>query len=980
MEEIRNALARTSALALSSSGLDADAGAAAFAQAAKVLHQAHGALQVVDIAGASLLTEAVEDLLTRAAEAAATLAPSCLAAIAAACGALTEYLDELLAGAAPQALKLYPYYRDLQQARGIGRIHPTDLYFPDLSIQPRLAAPTAQASAAEAAQLRQRFEKALLPLLKSSDPHAERASAAGLAEVLAEFVRRPTGQYGRAYWWVLHAFASGVASGEIASAVYVKQLFGRINMQMRKLDEPPSELSERVMRDALYFIATAPHPSPRLQQIRQVYGLAPVDEAGLHTGRYGRIDQASTASALERLQSAKTAWERLAAGETQAAADFQRDMDVLATAAASRGSASLDQLLAQLAALARTAADSTSAAPGQELALDVAAALLFLESVLGGSGRQGADTDQTAAAMTARLAALASGDTPSAPLRWSGSATEDAGQRETVAALAGEMRSNLAQVEKLLDEFFSNSAKRTVLAPVDAILHQIEGALAILDQHQALLAVRNVRAEVAGFAAPEFEGEPGRPEFQHVARNLGALSFFLESLQADSEAAKTRFSFDAGSNLFSSVMTRRGQVREVEVPVIPAAPVAAPDAAVAERPADASGLPMPSSADASANLQPARQDTGPAPAPVMPAEPPAAYEDQRALANVDLPEAVEYAPAAPSPVQPSDLVLTLDDEAVDAELLEIFLGEAVEVLETVSDTLPSLRMAPVEQDYLTTLRRAFHTLKGSGRMVGLGAFGEAAWGMEKTLNLALAGNEPASDDLCNLIDRAHDELSAWVDDLQRTGKSARTPHALVHACELLANGGELPAKETTSAASPADSAAASAAPEQADMKTDMVAAASPEPEAADEAIEEIEAAPVPFDADNGADLADADADDNVTQAPEQAPAALAQVFSFPDVHLPESRVDDSIKRIGTLEISVPLHNIYLAETDDLVRLLAQDLAEWRHEAWRSVNTIAVHAAHSLAGSSATVGFMPLQEVAYALERVLQTALPQLVIP
>ena len=45
MEEIRSALARTSALALSSSGLAADAGADALRQAAKLLHQAHGALQ-----------------------------------------------------------------------------------------------------------------------------------------------------------------------------------------------------------------------------------------------------------------------------------------------------------------------------------------------------------------------------------------------------------------------------------------------------------------------------------------------------------------------------------------------------------------------------------------------------------------------------------------------------------------------------------------------------------------------------------------------------------------------------------------------------------------------------------------------------------------------------------------------------------------------------------------------------------------------
>ncbi|MET0963445.1 MAG: Hpt domain-containing protein [Noviherbaspirillum sp.] len=897
MEEIRTALARASTLALSSSGLEAEAAAAALRQAGAVLHQAHGALQVVDIAGAPLLTEAIEDLLARAAEGALGADSRHLEAIAAACQALTEYLDELLAGAAPQALKLYPYYRDLQQARGIARVHPSDLFFPDLSIQPRLAAPAAQTSAAEVAQLRQHFEKALLPLLKGTEPQAERASAGGLAEVLAEFARRAPGQHGRAYWWVLHGFAAGVASGEIASAVYVKQLFGRINMQMRKLDEPPSEVSERVFRDALFFIATAADPSPRLQQIRQVYNLAAVDEAGLQAGRYGRSDGGASAQVAERLQSAKASWERVAAGEAQAGPEFQSNMAALATAAAGLHGGALDQLVEQLKQISR---DSVIAAPAPApaLALDVAASLLFLESALRQGGRPASDIAATAAMMSGRLKAIAGGATPDRPAQWLDRMSQDRQQRETIAVLAAEMRGNLAQVEKMLDEFFSNSARRTVLAPVDGILHQIEGALLVLDQHDAALAVRNVRAEVAVFAAPEFEGEPGRPEFQHVARNLGALSFFMEDLQADSDTAKSRFTFDAASGLFLSRSMQRGQSREVDVP---------PESAL-----------------------PAAEAAVPAHSP----EPPASYEEERAQASADLPETAEYAYAAPAPVEPADLVLSADDDAVDAELLEIFLGEAVEVLETVGDTLPRLRMAPAGQDHLTTLRRAFHTLKGSGRMVGLTAFGEAAWGMEKVLNLALGSNAPASGDLCELIDRAAVELCAWVADLQRDGKSARTPDALVHACEQVGNGEPLPA-----AAAPVEP------PAQAGLELDA-------PASSGSAAGEIDAAPAPPAA--------------------AEPEPLARVISFPDMHPAESRVDDSIKRIGKLEISVPLHNIYLAETDDLVRLLAQDLAEWRHESWRSVNTIAVHAAHSLAGSSATVGFVPLQEVAYALERVLQT--------
>jgi chemosensory pili system protein ChpA (sensor histidine kinase/response regulator) len=51
--------------------------------------------------------------------------------------------------------------------------------------------------------------------------------------------------------------------------------------------------------------------------------------------------------------------------------------------------------------------------------------------------------------------------------------------------------------------------------------------------------------------------------------------------------------------------------------------------------------------------------------------------------------------------------------------------------------------------------------------------------------------------------------------------------------------------------------------------------------------------------------------------------------------------------------------------------LTQDLSEWRHEPERHVSAHAIHASHSLAGSSATVGLIPLKELAHSLESVLQ---------
>ncbi|WP_228527110.1 hybrid sensor histidine kinase/response regulator [Noviherbaspirillum soli] len=1095
MEEIRASLTRASALGLSASGEESDARATSLRQAGALLHQARGALQIVDIAGAPQLIEAMEELLTRAADAEAASEGESLAAVAAGCRALIEYLDELLAGVAPQALRLYPYFRDLQQARGISRVHPSDLYFPDLTIRPRLATPAVAASAADVAQLRQRFEKALLPLLKSTDAQAEKSSAAVLADVLADFVRRAPGRLGQAYWWVLHGFAAGVATGEISPAVHVKQLFGRINMQLRKLDDAPSETSERLLRDALFFIATAADPSPKLQQIRQVYGLSAINPDEVEIARYGLVDSAILHNARERLQAAKAAWDRVAAGDMQAGASFAQEIAVLAELVAGLRLLSLDDLTQQL----RRSADQHRATQDEALALDVAASLLFLENALRHGARSSASMHATAASLAARLAARLDGVAPAGQARWLDQFSRDAQQRDTVAALADEMRGNLAQVEKLLDEFFSNSAKRTALAPIDGILHQIEGGLSILDLDQAVLAVRNVRAQVAEFALPEFEGEPGRPEFQQVARNLGLLSFFLESLRVDSEAAKGRFVFDIHSGLFRNVNVPRGQGREVDVAVVaesqgaamPGADAVLAEPATADAAKPAAPLETEAAKPATDLSQPLHAETVTASSPIAaeadaadtampaPAVPMAAAmiadgpDWQRTAAShpsAEGPVPAEQAHgfvAAPDPV-PTPIAESTSDEAVDAELLEIFLGEAEEVLENVATNLPLLRMAPHDQASLTTLRRAFHTLKGSGRMVGLNAFGEAAWGLEKTLNLALSDGTPASTDLCDLIERAHRELSAWVTDLKQEGSSARRPDALVFAAEAVRDGGKLPAEEAAPLAAPAkavsvlpdQSGAAGEAPyhsetlenveavalmleigqapaagiehagldafataghadhvalpqrELADLlspehlqahpmeaipaQEDLLPAVGevqlPELPALEEAgvsdtealLDDIQEPTIPDQTTDATQLVEMEMRDDTVQAhaddasiDDMTPAhpaetvPMAQVISFPEVHPVETRLDDSIKRIGNLEISVPLHNIYLAETDDLVRVLAQDLSEWRHEAGRTVNTVAVHAAHSLAGSSATVGFVPLQEVAYALERVLQ---------
>jgi len=81
----------------------------------------------------------------------------------------------------------------------------------------------------------------------------------------------------------------------------------------------------------------------------------------------------------------------------------------------------------------------------------------------------------------------------------------------------------------------------------------------------------------------------------------------------------------------------------------------------------------------------------------------------------------------------TDNALDLDEDA-EAEIIEIFVEEAEEVQETIAEFLPSWVSEFKDRDALLEVRRAFHTLKGSGRIVKAMDIGELSWSIENMLN------------------------------------------------------------------------------------------------------------------------------------------------------------------------------------------------------------------------------------------------------
>jgi len=126
-------------------------------------------------------------------------------------------------------------------------------------------------------------------------------------------------------------------------------------------------------------------------------------------------------------------------------------------------------------------------------------------------------------------------------------------------------------------------------------------------------------------------------------------------------------------------------------------------------------------------------------APAEDVSAPGAADVLPSMAVDELSSAAPPAPAA-----------TIIDE-VDPEIRLVFLEEAAEVLEGLGTVVPRWIRDSENRALATEIRRAFHTLKGSGRMVGAVGVSRFALAVESLLNRCLDGTVGVSGQVLDLV-------------------------------------------------------------------------------------------------------------------------------------------------------------------------------------------------------------------------------------
>jgi chemosensory pili system protein ChpA (sensor histidine kinase/response regulator) len=141
-----------------------------------------------------------------------------------------------------------------------------------------------------------------------------------------------------------------------------------------------------------------------------------------------------------------------------------------------------------------------------------------------------------------------------------------------------------------------------------------------------------------------------------------------------------------------------------------------------------------------------------------------------------------------APVADGGAFQSVPSDDIDEEIREVFLEEVQEEVENLNRCLPEWKNNTADFEKLKPVRRSFHTMKGSGRLVGAMALGEFSWKVENTLNRVLDKSIAITPAVLDLLDKAVAALPALLAALRGEQLRGADVPQIIAVAEKLAAG------------------------------------------------------------------------------------------------------------------------------------------------------------------------------------------------
>ncbi len=676
METLRNAH-----LALEDC-VDGRGGSAALIRAAELLHQACGALRITETYGAALLAEEMErGCKYLAALRAGKGREDGLDALTRAMVQLPTYIERLLGGGRDIALVLLPMLNDLRAARGEPLLSEGTLLL--LNLSPSRSNNRSEARSgsgddpvAVATRLRPKFQLALLGWIKGGNAKRHLET---LSNVVAALETSATRDDMYQLWWVSGAVLESLQDGGLETSVALKRLLGQTDRQIKRLiDEGVTAFEEQpvddLLNNLLYYVARSSTAGTRISEIRAAFGLSellPGDE------QVERAREALSAPSVNLMRTVASAIRE----------DLGRVKDVLDIYVRT-GMNKSSELVPQLELLKKIS-DTLGVLGLGELRGDIEGEIDRLKLVV---ERGGVADDQVILDIASTLLRvedrldqqLVRLITPAVPGPDGQAAElppqEAADYKQVAESVMRECIINLARIKETVGQSLTSRAGSQGLDSIPSLVRGINAGLMMLNKTRAMEVVERLGQLIMLALRGGGPARLTQKETDRLADAIVSIEYYMETVKAGrTEPWYMLDNAEACLTVLRDLEQRLLQDEEEE-------PQVSAETKVAQ-----------------ADIQ-ARADAEPAAA--------------AALETVVMPLPV----------------IAQDTEHLDPEILEVFIEEAKEEIASIKRNMPGWRDAPDSMETLITIRRSFHTLKGSGRMVGAERIGEYCWSIEDLLN------------------------------------------------------------------------------------------------------------------------------------------------------------------------------------------------------------------------------------------------------
>ena len=742
------------------------------------LHQVHGTLQMVEFYGAALLAEEMEALAKVLAEGDVANESDVLEVLMQAILQLPSYLEHIKAGRRDLPVVLLPILNELRAARGESLMSETALFAPNIEAPAAMTAAELNkfndpGFAPWLKKLRQMQQTAILHILRGEQ---EDLALDYLYKVFSRLYKSLGKTPQGLVWLPALAFVEYLKT-EDSIPKSAKPLLRQLDAQLKKIQDQGIEVlntpvPEELLKNLLYYIAKSELGTGAVAEVKRQFNLASAlpneqeikDQRDALSGPDKETVGSVVGALIEEITGLKEQFDQLVRGDddrNEALASilptFKQITDTMGMLGLGMPRRVLQEQQSNVARLIDQGGISDS-----EL-MDTAGALLYVEATLNGMQAEGTLVETS---------------------------PEDISVSTAQKAVLHEARNVLEQVKDSVVEYIAKQWDAAELEEAPHWLRSIEGSINMIP----LPRVAKILECAADFVENQLITEGLKAQWSvmdNFADILTSVEYYIERYSNSPQEADENLLQRAEialSNLPGQNYSQNDNNTDVK---------SNDDAALAEA-LEQIDLSDEASLSAEVDLASILDEVVEPEVEVdeidmsLPAQ--ELLEEDILIDEIielDLEESLEDEPVieveAAEEIIPAEIIVE-EDDLIDDEIIEIFLEEAEEVLETLQEHWPSYRADKSVSEEQSTVRRAFHTLKGSGRMVKAEVIGELAWSVENMLNRVIEQTITLDDNACALIDQVIVHIPELIENFRARSVVTIDTASLMTYAEALTQG------------------------------------------------------------------------------------------------------------------------------------------------------------------------------------------------